>query len=168
MWPPARRRDYLLREDIVQPLSADRHVWPLREPHAEYLPWEPPETIPVPAEGELVVLGIAPEDAEEEEEAARMHGTSGELEPGATWEFLGHDVADSGETPSGLCNCGYDEGASKEALRAVWASRLNAHGLFDDLGDAFAFRTTTRDRVPEHHPFRVVGLWAVRRARNAA
>jgi len=75
------------------------------------------------------------------------------------WIFLGYDVADP--SISGLSNCGYSE-EELRALSPVWAPRLNAHHLFDNLDYAFEFRALTNARVAEHAPFFVVGLWLIR------
>ncbi len=75
----------------------------------------------------------------------------------ASWRRLGFDVAGDGLI-SGLSNCGYTaEEAAK--LRPAWARSLNAQGLFDRFDSAEAFRALTDDRVPEHAPFRVHGLY---------
>jgi len=70
-----------------------------------------------------------------------------------------YDVADGGI--SGLSNCGYRDDDEALVPRAVWAPRLNEHGLFDDVEHAVAFRGLTDRRAPEHAPFAVYGLWRV-------
>jgi hypothetical protein len=83
---------------------------------------------------------------------------------GTRWRFLGYDIADAGDI-SGLSNCGF-EGRELERLRPTWAPRLNDHGLFSDISDAVSFRSATDQRVREHAPFQVYGLWLV--AQNSA
>jgi hypothetical protein len=74
------------------------------------------------------------------------------------WELLGYDVADP--TISGLSNCGYDP-SEQARLAPEWSNRLNEHHLIADLDDAYAFLEITNQRVPEHAPFFVLGLWRV-------
>lgn len=80
-----------------------------------------------------------------------------ELPPGS--ELLGYDVADAGRI-SGLTNCGYLPEEKKRLSRA-WASRLNSFGLLTNLDEAMAFKRVTDERVREHAPFWVYGLWQV-------
>ena len=61
---------------------------------------------------------------------------------------------------SGLSNCGYTA-AEREPLRARWAPALNEHHLFHLVDDAAAFVKDCDQRVLEHAPFFVIGLWRV-------
>jgi hypothetical protein len=95
-------------------------------------------------------------------------GTPGELpesisipdtvEPG--WAFLGYDVADLGGL-SGLMNCGFGPDEDVEALRFHWGPKLNRWHLFDRLEDARKFKELSNQRVQEHAPFYVDGIWLV-------
>lgn len=78
------------------------------------------------------------------------------LEGASFWPVAGYDVADA-SLLSGLMNCGYSL-PERQALRPVWAARINRHGLFDSPEDAFAYRAVTNARVPEHAPFFVFAL----------
>jgi hypothetical protein len=73
---------------------------------------------------------------------------------------LGFDVSD-GSLLSGLSNCGYSK-RDIPALRMRWAPYLNAHHLFDDLKQAYEFRDQSNQRVLEHAPFFVYGLWFIK------
>ncbi|HKW02078.1 MAG TPA: hypothetical protein VJN96_19810 [Vicinamibacterales bacterium] len=73
--------------------------------------------------------------------------------------LLGYDVADAGWI-SGLTNCGYVTG-EKEPLARAWATRLNQFGLLSSLEDALEFKRMTDERVKEHSPFWVYGIWQV-------
>ena len=73
--------------------------------------------------------------------------------------LLGYDVADAGGI-SGLTNCGYLS-EERATLAAAWAKRLNEFGLVANLTDATEFRQLTDERVPEHSPFWIYGLWRV-------
>jgi hypothetical protein len=73
------------------------------------------------------------------------------------WSHLGYDIADR-DLVSGLSNCGYPA-SEREQLRHRWGSRINDHGLFDDLHDAQLFRGVSDRRVAEHSPFLVYSLY---------
>jgi hypothetical protein len=174
----ARRRDaitpreqlagFLLRPDAVETLSVDTLIWPSA---VEDTPawigmnapfWEDIVSL------RRHVSGAGPHTLI----AATWHFTPGEQrgpvgpyisqttpiarDPG--WQFLGYDVADP--TISGLSNCGYTPEEMRE-LTPIWAPRLNDRGLFEDEADAAAFRDLTNQRVPEHAPFFVIGLWLI-------
>ncbi|MBI5537997.1 MAG: hypothetical protein HY898_35065 [Deltaproteobacteria bacterium] len=167
-WTKDRREKYLLRPDVVRPLSVDPNVWgrargPDGQTSGTPLPWISVEAVIEGVrswagvdDGVAIVIGVVAEDPQEERTLARSMGTNVELCPQPTWEFLGFDVADS--TTSGLSNCGYGLG-EVDVLRPPWASRLNHHGLFAEITDALSFRRLTDERVPEHAPFRVYGIW---------
>jgi hypothetical protein len=74
------------------------------------------------------------------------------------WELIGYDVTDGGV--SGLMNCGYLV-EDKMKLAPVWAPKLNQHHLFTDVRDALAFLPVTEQRVAEHAPFFVFGIWKI-------
>ncbi len=74
-------------------------------------------------------------------------------------ELLGFDVGDGGLL-SGLSNCGY-QAEERAALRLRWAPQLNEHHLFEETAPAFEFRALADERVPEHAPFFVYGLYLV-------
>ncbi len=162
-WDADRRARYLLRRDVVHPLSVDPAVWPRVDAPAPLLvPWvgiEAIRALAIPSPHELVVLGgvvVTPADA------ARMQArgcTDLDIDPG--WQLLGYDVVEAGGTISGLSNCGYGEEA--DTLRERWAAELDAQsGLFTDPTSAAAFRAETDARVPEHAPFEVVAIWRAR------
>jgi len=139
-WDAARRETYLLRRDVERPLSVDPAVWPSGPPPAV-----------------TVVIGLVIETSNDEALAAGQ-GIADEVVVDAGWQCLGFDVADG--AISGLSNCGYDAD-EVGALRERWAARLNAHGLFDDVEEALAFRALADTRVREHAPFAVVAMWLV-------
>jgi len=172
-WDDARRREYLLQRDVRRPLSVDRGVWPeVRGPDgrsvAKRLPWVTLDevrgrlsSLPEPQRDRsvLVVVGVVSASPDDEELLRRTIGVDAELRVDPAWTSLGYDVADGGI--SGLCNCGYREEDEQMIPRAIWAPRLNEHGLFDDVDHALAFRDLTDRRVPEHAPFFVYGLWMI-------
>lgn len=73
------------------------------------------------------------------------------------WLFLGYDIADR-DMISGLSNCGYDA-KEKYLIQKTWSSRLNEYGLLKNLEDAMQFKNLSNQRVPEHKPFYVYGLF---------
>lgn len=73
------------------------------------------------------------------------------------WQFLGYDIADQ-YMVSGLSNCGYDKN-EKILIQKTWSSRLNEYGLLETLEDAVQFKELSDQRVPEHVPFYVYGLF---------
>jgi hypothetical protein len=73
------------------------------------------------------------------------------------WRLIGYDVTDQ-SLLSGLTDCGVVSG-DMAPLRARWAGHLNDAHLFDDLEVAEDFRNFTDERVNEHAPFYVIGLW---------
>ncbi|MCC6486944.1 MAG: hypothetical protein IT364_05535, partial [Candidatus Hydrogenedentes bacterium] len=79
--------------------------------------------------------------------------------PGSDWTLLGFDVADLGGSVSGLMNCGYSAGDSAAVVE--FGPLLNECHLFDCVEDAQRFRARADERVPEHAPFFVYGLWRI-------
>jgi hypothetical protein len=75
------------------------------------------------------------------------------------WEFLGYDIAD-GSFVSGLSECAYDPGEIGR-LRIEWAAHLNENHLFADNDFAFEFAQLSNNRVAEHAPFHVYGLYRI-------
>ena len=170
-WTQDRRERFLLRLDVRRPLSVDPNVWglarrPANEKSGTPLPWisvaDAVHKYMASADSNApaVAIGVVAEDAEEESVLAATTGVDGELVAEPDWAFLGFDVADG--STSGLSNCGYDA-SEAHILRPVWGPRLNAHGLFIEIADALSFRRLTNDRVPEHAPFYVYGIWMVGR-----
>jgi len=190
-WDERRKRNFLFRLDVVQPLSIDPQVWlsafdRLGRPAwvGIFDPlWEDLESLRDAAGAALlrnVSITAFARAITECSPAERLvldahlrgihpDGTPGDLPeaiatPAAVapgWTFLGYDVADLGGL-SGLMNCGFvPETEDVEALRARWGPKLNARHLFDDLGDARNFKHFSNQRVAEHAPFYVDGLWLV-------
>jgi hypothetical protein len=182
-WTPDRRRQYLLKDDVLVPISVDPMVWPSRFWQAHV-----PPGVGIPQRiGTVTVPPLTPgynalglwdslERLEGFVSARRVPGSAPlvailawpgdrpmtlvgpspettQLDP---WRSLGFDVAD-GSLVSGLVNCGYEPG-ERDALQARWAGQLNDAGLFSSLDAAFEFRDITDARVPEHAPFVVFEL----------
>jgi len=76
-----------------------------------------------------------------------------------SWRFLGFDVSD-GSKLSGLCNCSF-WAEEQVRLPPKWAPYLNDCHLFEDLKIAGAFMRFSDNRVLDHMPFFVYGLWLI-------
>ena len=182
-WSEKRRNTYAIRTDVASPLSSDPLVWPsvfdqgvgiglspaLR---AEMglsgleLPawvgrhgpsWDSLERLEealgeraVQLPGSVRLMAITKLCAEDAAEPRFV--------PRDGWLLLGFDVSDAGLI-SALCNCGYSDREEVEQSRSRWAHALNEHHLFDGVDQALAFKVASDERVPEHAPFDVYGLW---------
>ena len=76
------------------------------------------------------------------------------------WPLLGYDVATTAGL-TGLARCGEGVEFDQADLRARYGPRLNAHHLFQDVGDADEFRWQCDRRERTRAPFFVYGLWRV-------
>jgi hypothetical protein len=199
LWDAARRRCYLLRQDVPRPLAADNVVWPSVFDTGEGIGMPAAERerfsftgIPLPAwigpSGQLWTErgamwqtasgsagGVRRMPATWTELAVTWlsdnHFAPGDVGPwiepvdpptlNADWRLLGYDVGD-GSFLSGLTNCGClatDGDAEAGAIAQRWRPSLNAFHLFVRPEDAFAFRELSDQRIPEHAPFFVSGLY---------
>lgn len=174
-WDAKRRGEYLFRPDVARPCSIDQRVW---RPVVEVLDspsrfWDDLARLQEvvrerPERPWIVALEVLLSTCSPEEAAAvepfLLVGSPGRFNPvDGRWELLGYDVADLGGSISGLMNCGFLPGHEDvEALRAAWGPRLNSRHLFDEVTDAVAFKDFSNQRVPEHRPFFVNGLWLLR------
>ena len=156
-WSRERRLTYLLNPEIDIPLSVDTLCWPSASEHRRRAD---------------STSGVKSDPAKEPVVAKKVFSKEPLFNNGfwvdaltvvqieepdwSSWKLLGFDVADEGRI-SGLCNCGY-KASEVEQLRA-WKDKLNAHGLFSALDDAIAFVDVTNERVKEHAPFYVYGLF---------
>jgi hypothetical protein len=187
-WTAHRRELYLLRPDVERPVSVDRVVWPSAFLFpGDWANPERAEPAATPRFGFAEVTTRLWRDRGRMDTALREHFgdatpgplmridllTDGSDKAGDAWKFLnlvpeplldgsdqwplaGYDVADP-TLRSGLMNCGYSQ-PERQALRPLWARRVNSHGLFTSLADAFAVRAVTAARAPEHGPFFVFAI----------
>ena len=179
-WPAGRKETYLLRDDVEKPFSTDIMVWQsvLEADELERPAWIGPvqemwdslERLkaflaaewkqPIKPYHLIAVTRFV--DSYTKSEMQQLY----QIQPPErypAWTLLGYDVSDQWLL-SGLLNCGYwpDE---IEALRERWAAHLNEHHLFTDRTRADQFRMVSDERVKEHAPFFVYGLYLVE-ARN--
>ena len=214
-WPEERKKTFLLRQEIVKPLSTDILVWrsvfdveqtlnrpqwtgPIQELWEDlatlqaYLDtaWSE-RTLP-----SWIIAVTLQEDVCESEDLlewyARASNFIDETVPGVlplsgyllewyarassiipalrdpAWAFLGYDVSDKWLL-SGLSNCGYGTNESEiHILRQTYASSLNEHHLFDAIKPAVDFMHVSNERVQEHAPFFVFGLWLIKKEEGLA
>ena len=176
-WDERRRQCYLLRQDVMRPLSVDVKAWPSLFATSH----DSADGIAVPAwvgpnaqlweNLERMRAYLAVEEADLAGAAIVAVGWLSKLafddphgpyaqpsQPGEAvrdWRLLGYDVADRWLL-SGLCNCGWMPGE----IRSPWpTAELNEHHLFREPQPAFDFADFTSRRVPEHAPFFVFSLY---------
>lgn len=166
LWSAYRRKDFLLLETAVVPLSTDRAVWPSpldsEEVKGKIPSWVGPMgplwedldqlnvacnalRLEVPKRVWLIAFSAALEDLRT---INRLLGRpTSAAQPGEVakvWEFLGIDVSDASKL-SALSNCGYAHESELLALaRRRWAHRLNQYHLFTQRDDAAEFQSTLR------------------------
>lgn len=171
LWPRPRRDLYLLRNDVVKPLSVDVIVWPtvfadgqveachLDEPHLGNAGAARPSFVgpcqslwtdlgamerAAPLVPSAVIAVIASLD---DDEFIPLRAS-----PAARWDSLGFDVADP-FLLSGLTNCG--RGHDREFEREEFGGQLNEHHLFRARDAAVRYAAQCSERIKEHAPFAV-------------
>jgi hypothetical protein len=174
-WRPERRQLFLLRDDIQQPYSVDAAVWPyVPQLEADLPSWFGPQRQSwdslsamdqyVNTHGGYTAstmrIGIGLVLATELEgwdwgEALELGIEVSDLKG----KLLGYDIANF-YLLSGLSNVGYSED-ELATLKPVWSPYLNEHHLFTDVDKAHEFKALTSNRVKEHAPFFVFGLYAL-------
>lgn len=174
-WPQERREQYLLRPDLEKPLSTDVMVWEsvfhLNEQVA--LPkWIGPvqelwdslerlETFLKHEDAQLTkpyqVIGVTRFLDSRLQAEMQNHFQITPAEIDKSWQLLGYDVSDT-YLLSGLSNCAYTSDEIK-IFRERWSPQLNQHHLFTDYEQANVFKHMSDERVKEHAPFFVYGLY---------
>lgn len=173
-YQPERRHLFFLRDDIQQPYSTDDMVWSSVMNRIADLPawrgriqnlWEQVGDMDAffaaqggyPDSTMRIAISVFMSD---EQDASYWRGADFELmTPEFSGRLLGYDVSDR-FLLSGLSNCAYHED-ELAALKPVWSPHLNEHHLFTDVDKAHEFKVLTSDRVKEHAPFFVFGLYAL-------
>ncbi len=188
LWSPKRSERFLWRSDTTQVFSTDEMVWP-RLLHGRVCGPEGDITWEGPSEPEGWIGPNSPYWARLADLEAYLVRHK-ELLPGLVWlvaisciadptvmprcqygphlgdaqpvtidekwGFLGYDVSD-GATLSGLTNCG--KTSPETSLR--WETDLNDYHLFQSIDVADGFRQYIDERVPEHRPFVLCGLYKI-------
>jgi hypothetical protein len=81
--------------------------------------------------------------------------------PADSWVLLGYDVSDI-HGLSGLSNCAFvPEIEDPQGIRNTWRPHINKFHLFEELDKALNFRIISNERVKEHAPFFVFGIWLI-------
>lgn len=178
-WLPGRRQEHLIKSDVQAPRSVDTGVWPSIFDHAnessrpEWIgPLDPVwenlralrenlASIAEPFSLIAITLVRAPDkySLSSVERLSELSTSVVPAWPEAGWDLYGYDVADTSFL-SGLSNCGYDA-AMRPQMRSAWGGSLNDNHLFNSAHRASEFARVCDDRIAEHAPFLVYGLWNV-------
>jgi hypothetical protein len=181
-WTEQRRTDFLFRPDVPKPLSTDTGVWPsvfdlngntrppdcfghqdLCEELAAVQSHLRDKSSVRAGHSYLVAITVLLESTkhtEVQEWDALLTPTVPAVRENS-WSFLGFDVSDQWLL-SGLSNCGFlPEVEDVSELKRTWGPQLNQHHLFNALAPATAFKNLSNERVKEHAPFFVFGIWLI-------
>jgi len=186
-WDEQRKHRYLLRTDVVRVLSTDSRVWPsifqlersfdrtndlpeyryVSENLAELqrLACEVMQKSNRPYSTIAIALMTKTCSASEIAEWRKEYPPPEPSDVKSQWTFLGYDISDRFFL-SGLSNCGYDE--ERLVLQGEWNSYINECHLVSDLDSAERFKIITDNRVKEHAPFYVFGIWLVENVGNSS
>lgn len=168
-WTSERRQAFLLNPETKFPKSVDPNVWEQAVPAATIagevvMPlqfWEDEESM-LKASAyekgstslvELVTVLYTKTEIPVYMEAMGLRSSAGCVEDKL---LIGYDVADSGMI-SGLSNCAYGKSDREAAKKFSYV--INSHGLFDSIDEAIKFKKFSDNRVPEHKPFFVYGMF---------
>jgi hypothetical protein len=152
LWPPERRKRYLMAANCRLPISIDLRVTPeatAQDPEIDLI------ELMAAAHVTPATIGIGARWSGFFE--AALIGTPAER---SGWLSLGFDVCDEAFC-SGLMNC-HVTGQEPSSLGAYWPFSLNECHLFKRSSDADSFRQVMDERAPEHAPFAVVRLFIAR------
>ena len=182
-WPDSRKKIGLLRYDVIRPLSIDTSVWrdvfdadtSLQRPQwMGPILWDNLATLQefmdtIWSERTLpywIIAVTLQEDVCANEDLQEWYARASNIIPSLrdpAWALLGYDVCDKWLL-SGLSNCGYGTNEAEiQILRDTYASDLNEHHLFHSIEPATAFRMLSDERVQEHAPFFVFGIWLIKK-----
>ena len=192
-WPEERKRSFLLRRDIVKPLSTDTSVWQsvfdvdytLQRPQWTGPIWplwenlEALENYVSTAWSQrrepywLIAITLCLAIPSREERAywnARTEGTlytPSVCDP--SWPLLGYDVADS-YLLSGLTNLswGNDSKDEVQAIGEKYIPSLNEYHLFTSVEPAAEFIPLAEEGARAHAPFVVLGIWLIKKEEGLA
>lgn len=181
-WNQERRSIYLISPDVDKPLSTDVLVWPpvldmerylnlYQDAWIEFLNlWSNLSELkkclrsaqePAKKPFWIIAVTLLSGVLSENEKATWAPMLPSTVPSGCkeNWPLLGYDISDMGLL-SGLSNCGYDEDQIL-SLRDRWGPHLNTFHLFTDLYQANEFKLMTNNRVTEHAPFFLYGLYLI-------
>jgi hypothetical protein len=189
-WPEERKRSFLLRQDIVKPLSTDTLVW-RSVFDVERLLHRPQWTGPIQELWEdvqalenalsttnhrtkpswVIAFTLFSASSDSEEQAywtVRTQGVNPCIRDPA-WHLLGYDVADR-YLLSGLTNLSWDPVSTDEvqAIGQKYIPYLNEYHLFTSVEPATEFLPLAEEGAREHAPFFVFGLWLIKKEEGLA
>ncbi|HEX2621917.1 MAG TPA: hypothetical protein VHL11_17290 [Phototrophicaceae bacterium] len=176
-WTPERRNTFLIKQDIIKPLSVDTTTWDsifnlsgnLHSP--KYVGgatglWADLDEIKKYLNGETLnqwkpywVIAVTQFFSKEELELMKYGPVP--VNPAqitADWKLLGYDIAD-GTLLSALTSMGGTTYQVEKNER--FGSLLNQYHLFEDSGDADKFADWKDERAPLEGPFYVYGLYLI-------
>lgn len=189
-WPEERKRSFLLRQDIVKPLSTDTLVW-RSVFDVEQTLHRPQWTGPIQELWEdlqalenalstashrtkpywVIAFTLLSARSDSEEQAywtVRTQGVSPCIRD-PSWHLLGYDVADR-YLLSGLTNLSWDPVSTDEvqAIGQKYIPYLNEYHLFTSVEPATEFLPLAEEGAREHAPFFVFGLWLIKKEEGLA
>lgn len=172
-WAHRRRSLYLMDPNVSQICSVDNVSWPeVLDEFPEWVGpvhglWDDTERLKEHLEKKglkefhRIAVTLVTENMEEKDLSMVLSSWGGleEIVLPADREFMGFDIADS-TLVSGLTNCGYTPEEAK-LNRDRYSSDLNSFHLFDTLNQASSYCFECNERVPEHAPFYVYGIYKI-------
>ncbi len=191
-WPEERKRSFLLRQDIVKPLSTDTLVW-RSVFDVEQTLYRPQWTGPIQELWEdiqalenalstashrtkpywvIAITGCSAIPSREERANWKARTERILYRPALrapSWHLLGYDVAD-GYLLSGLTNLSWDPVSTDEvqAIGQKYIPYLNEYHLFTSVEPATEFLPLAEEGAREHAPFFVFGLWLIKKEEGLA
>ena len=157
-WSVEDRSQFLVKSDIISPLSIDPRIWP----RSQASPNESKDifsglyqkSVSVDSNEVLIFISIV------EAYFVRFSefGFCGQgIQRDLKAEIIGYDVSDP-YYYSGISN--FDLGLDFDE-KCSWASRINDQGLFSNSSHAVEFASLLNGLASEHSPFFVFGLYRV-------
>ena len=181
-WNQKRRADFLFRPDVTKPFSTDTVVWPSifdlegntrptdcfgHQDLCDKLEDVQSYFHDVSGVRAAPCYVVAITFLMDNPNASEMHEWDSLMPPATpsarndSWSFLGFDVSDKWLL-SALSNCGFLPAlVDVTNLRTKWGPQLNDAHLFDHLAPAKEFRDFSNERVKEHAPFFIFGIWLI-------
>lgn len=159
---------FLIRADIVKPLSVDKAIWKSVVQTEESTSYQQTRFADLAQLNKHLskiaarywIIAISQYLAVSD--LACLVFTPTMRDP--NWALLGYDVAEK-ELLSGLMDMGYRSEERTYALQEYGHS-LNRYHLFDDQSIAFQFASWSNNRDPGHGPFFVCGIYFIQEVHN--
>jgi hypothetical protein len=176
-WATERKETYLLKDDVIKPLSIDPHVWPIYSEEKlqatrnmlsnDYKMWDSLDLLidNLPSDkfksdysvaAFTIVLNAGETDGYQK---YFMPPVTSPSAIDANWTFMGFDIADTGLI-SGITNYGYEQN-SASILKKKWRNELNKYHLLKRIESAYEFKKITCERTVEHNSFFLYGVYIV-------